>query len=385
MKMKVKFFLNKSLWVIASLLLCAACGSSESDWGGRIEIREGVTWVMSPSVPLYPEASLNLEEDLVIAGSEEQEAQMLRDVRTLDVDDDGNIYVLDEGAADIKAFDAGGRHIRTIGRRGQGPGEFGLPVGIIITPRNEILAYDMGQRVLKFLSREGTSLRQLSTADKFQFTGPRFTPDGHMVGSYLVPADKPTAELKLLNPELDPIQTLVSLPVTPPPVLHLFAARSMTGLRWNVNHRGEIIWGDFLKPEYALHIHDQAGKHVRTLTREYDPLPITEKDKEALLRLMFGEGPPPPQWDIRFPDHYPPFSGFSCDDGGRIYVKVHVKARAETGEHYDVFDSDGRYAARISLPVPLMVLKKGFLYTITENADGFREVKRFKMNWKPRI
>ncbi len=383
--MKIKFSLIMSLGSIIVLLFFKACGSSDSGWGGRIEVRDGVTRVTNPPVPLYPEASLNLEQDLVITGSEDHEPQMLQDIRTLDVDEDGNIYVLDEGAADIKAFDGGGRYLRTIGRKGQGPGEFGLPVGIIITPRSEILVFDMGQRALKFLSLDGKFIRQLSTADKFQFTGPRFTPDGSMVGSYLRPADKPTAELKLFDPELGPLRTIVSLPVTPPPVLHFFAARSMTGLRWNVNHRGEIIWGDFLRMEYALHIHDQAGNHIRTLTREYDALPITQNDKEALLRLMFGEGPPPPQWDIRFPDQYPPFSGFSCDDGGRIYVKVHVKVGAEAGERYDVFDSEGRYAARISLPVPLMVLKKGLLYTITENEDGFREVKRFRMNWEPRI
>jgi hypothetical protein len=380
----MKFDRIPLIWGILSVLLFSACGPSESGWDGRIEVRDGVSRVMNPDVPLYPDAALNLEEDLVITGSEDHESQMLQDIRTLDVDELGNIFILDEGAADIKVFDSAGRHLRTIGRKGQGPGEFGLPVGIIITPKREILVYDMEQRALKFLSLEGIFIRQLSTADKFQFTGPRFTPDGRMVASYLVPADEPTAELRLFNPELDPLYTLVSLPVTPPPVLHFFAARSMTGLRWNVNHRGEIIWGDFLSPEYVLHVHDQEGNHIRTLTRKYDALPVTEGDKEALLRLMFGENPPP-QWDIRFPEQYPPFSGFSCDDGGRIYVKVHVKVGAEAGEHYDVFDAEGRYAARISLPVPLMVLKKGYLYTITENELGFREVRRFKMNWEPDI
>jgi hypothetical protein len=159
----------------------------------------------------------------------------------------------------------------------------------------------------------------------------------------------------------------------------------MTGLRWNLDYRNEIVWGDFLNPEYTLYIHDRIGKHVRTITREYQGARIGEAEKAVLLKKMFGDNPVPPQWDIRFPERFPPFSGTSHDDEGRLFVRTHESAGQEGLETYDVFDVEGRYVAKIGIDVPLMILKKGSLYTIVENPDGFRVAKRFKMRWNREI
>ncbi len=369
------------LLLLPSLFLFAACGPGEPGWQGRVEDRDGVSVVMNPEVPLYPDAVLELEDDLTIAGSEEDDQQILQNIVTLDVDAEGRIYVLDELAGNIKLFSPDGRFLRTMGQKGQGPGEFGFPIMLLITPAEEILVHDMGQRAIKFLDLQGNYLRQISIADKFQFTGPKILPDGRMVGSHLVPAEKPSAVLKIFDPELEPVETLVTLSVEPPPVLNYFASNSMTGLRWNLDYGNEIVWGDFLNPEYTLYIHDRSGKHVRTITREYVGARIGEADKAGLLKKMFGDNPVPPQWDIRFPERFPPFSGTCHDDEGRLFVKTHESAGQEGLDTYDVFDADGRYAAKISLKVPLMVLKKGFLYTIVENPDGFRVAKRYQMRW----
>jgi hypothetical protein len=367
---------------VVLVLGCAACGSGQEGWQGRIETQEGVTVVHNPREPLYGEPILTLEEDLTIRGDETREEQMFQDVRTLAVDETGNIYALDEQAGNIKIFDGQGQFLRTIGQKGQGPGEFGLPIAVLITPDREILVHDMGQRALKFLDQEGRFLHHISIADKFQFYGPRFLTGGRLVGSHLVPAEKPMAVLKLFDARLEPVETLISLPVTPPPALNFFAMNSMTGLRWNKLTEDTVVWGDFLKPEYALYIHNREGRHTRTIIRAYDPIRITETDKKALLDKMFDGKPPPPQWDIQMPDRFPPFSGISCDDKGRIYVRTHESYGQEGIESYDLFDARGRYAARLLLEVPVMVLKHGFLYTIVEDGEGFRHIKRFRLKWE---
>jgi hypothetical protein len=379
---------NRNTAVLACVFLMyalQACTQPESGWQGEITERDGVTLVHNPKEPVHTGPVLELEEDLSIRGSETEEGQMFQDIRTLDVDTQGNIYVLDEGAADVKVFSMSGEYVRTIGRQGQGPEEFAFPIHVVVTPHAELLVHDMNQRALKFLDLEGRFLRQVSIADKFQFTGPRFLPDGRMVGSFLVPAQQPLADLKLFDGELEALHTLVSLPVEPPPILHYFAGNSMTGLRWNLTGQGEIIWGDFLEPEYALHIHDAQGQHVRTIERDYATIRITDADKEPLLRRMFGDNPPPPQWDVRIPDRYPPFSGISCDDSGQVFVKTYTKKGGESdatvGEAYDVFDREGRYMAQVALDVPVLLLRDNLLYTIVEDTDGFREVKRFKIRW----
>lgn len=49
-------------------------------------------------------------------------------------DADETLYVLDRQNARISVFDSAGRHTRTCGRRGGGPGEFGRPATMTILP-----------------------------------------------------------------------------------------------------------------------------------------------------------------------------------------------------------------------------------------------------------
>lgn len=49
-------------------------------------------------------------------------------------DADENLYVLDRQNARISVFDSVGRHVRTLGRRGGGAGEFGWPLSMAIFP-----------------------------------------------------------------------------------------------------------------------------------------------------------------------------------------------------------------------------------------------------------
>ena len=48
-------------------------------------------------------------------------------VSDLAADDEGNVYVLDERADELRVFSPEGEYLRTIGRRGRGPGEFSRP------------------------------------------------------------------------------------------------------------------------------------------------------------------------------------------------------------------------------------------------------------------
>ncbi len=77
---------------------------------------------------------------------------MLYEPREIDVDEDGNIYVLDRKAIHIKVFNSCGKFVRTIGKKGQGPGEFETPSGIRITPQKEVLVCDPHSRRVLFLA-----------------------------------------------------------------------------------------------------------------------------------------------------------------------------------------------------------------------------------------
>jgi len=66
-------------------------------------------------------STLSLKEELAL-GKTGNEETMLLNPRAVEVDQAGNIYVIDGKAVQIKVYDPQGNFIRAIGRRGQGPG-----------------------------------------------------------------------------------------------------------------------------------------------------------------------------------------------------------------------------------------------------------------------
>ncbi len=110
---------------------------------------------------------------------------------------------------------------------------------------------------------------------------------------------------------------------------------------------------------------------------------ITEEDKKERLQFLFGDNPVPPGINLDWPDHHVPFTDLSLDENGRIFTRTFAKT-LDNGEYYfDVFDSEGQYVATIPLPASPQVWKKGKLYTIEEDPDGYQYIKCYKVTWKP--
>ena len=94
-----------SYFVILALLICG-CVSEEKSELKLSEIR--------------------LEKDLVIQNNSQE--YLFENIKDIKIDKTGDIYVLDQRAANIKVFDNSGNFIKIIGNKGKGPGEFIRPV-----------------------------------------------------------------------------------------------------------------------------------------------------------------------------------------------------------------------------------------------------------------
>jgi len=69
---------------------------------------------------------LTLVEEVRIGSLDDPDLGFSR-ISGVDVDEDGLTYVLESQEREIRVFDRDGRRVRTIGRQGSGPGEFGSP------------------------------------------------------------------------------------------------------------------------------------------------------------------------------------------------------------------------------------------------------------------
>lgn len=108
--------------LMASLLL----SGQTPGWKARIGSENGVKVVSNPSSSAYGEFRFELAENLILEGGPEKNLSFGR-VWDVKADDQGNIFVLDSGNQRIPEFDGTGKYLRTIGRQGQGPGEFQSP------------------------------------------------------------------------------------------------------------------------------------------------------------------------------------------------------------------------------------------------------------------
>jgi hypothetical protein len=76
--------------------------------------------------------------EIVLGSSKEQEG--FGRVKGIAVDERQRVYVFDVLASTVRVFDKAGRHIRNIGRKGGGPGEFSRPHGSSTTNASNAIA-----------------------------------------------------------------------------------------------------------------------------------------------------------------------------------------------------------------------------------------------------
>lgn len=77
------------------------------------------------------------------------------------VDDNQFVYICDWHNNCIKIFEPTGKYLRTIGRKGRGPGDIYAPKLIALSTVNDILVYEWGGRRFQWFSSQGKSKRIL--------------------------------------------------------------------------------------------------------------------------------------------------------------------------------------------------------------------------------
>ena len=372
-----------ALIIVSSLALSASSGQRQAKWQGTKEDVDGVTVVKNPKQPMYREDVCMIKEDLSIGKAEGQEEYMFNRIQDIAVDDNGDIYVADSQATQIRVFDLNGKFLRTIGRKGQGPGEFTGIQSIQITPNKELMLYDNVQHRLVYFSLAGKFIRFMRFAISLGSVG-RIMPSSPLYcdsreNYYIVTgimelpkALKAHREILKIGADLKYI-TIARTPDHDP--TKSFSRFSLEDLYCQLMVKDYVLLGN--SKNYEAQIFNPEGKVVKKITREYDPVPVSEAEKEEEQKKESR-----PERKIEFPRFHPPISYLAADDEGRIFVRTWEKPAKGKGYFFDVYDPEGKYITRIPLSFSPRVLNKGNLYAIEADEAGFQYVKRYKVTWK---
>ncbi|MXX59361.1 MAG: 6-bladed beta-propeller, partial [Rhodothermaceae bacterium] len=111
-------------------LLGTGCSSTGTElgggWPGTIDtLASGEIIVQNTDEPLWSSAGTwRVVEEMRIGSDAGDDAILFGNISSFDVDSQGRVFVLDAQSQEIHVFDSDGAHIRTVGGRGTGPGEF---------------------------------------------------------------------------------------------------------------------------------------------------------------------------------------------------------------------------------------------------------------------
>jgi len=144
---------------------------------------------------------------------------------------------------------------------------------------------------------------------------------------------------------------------------------------WYIDNNDNLVYG--YQKEYELKIFNSEGKLIKKILKKHITVKITEEEIDERKKDLFLDGR-----KLDIPKFHSAFRAFIIDEEDRIFVMTWEKTKYNKGFYYDVFDSKGRYVAKIPLKAMPRVWKNNKLYTIEEDKDGYQYIKRYKATWK---
>lgn len=338
-----------------------------------------------------------LVSDLTITGADSEPGQ-LNDPSTLAVDRQGRVYVSDKT---IKLFDSDGRFIRTVGRNGEGPGEYH---GAMLTVAgDDLVVQDAGLGRLTLFDSAGRYLRSWHT-DCCHIRPPALDASGQVVVwvSNADPADQSETYARY-GLDGTPRQPII---LAPAPDTKLWFVKSGFGGFSNAipfspirevgfPPAGGIVYG--WPQEYAI-VWSRTGRDTAMIFgRAWTPTPISLERRNGAINYIksfyarnkenFGGFDPAELNRVMnvadVPVTAPAFAGLEVDPAANFWVKV------DPGEdslrtHFDVFTSRGVYRGLVVAPAVLKgygrtVWTSTAVYSIQETAGGLPVVVRYRI------
>jgi len=354
--------------LILMVLVSLAC--SQPKWKGTISNEGGIIVVRNPKEPLYKTPILELTEDLTIGGADAQGDYAIGDIRDVVVDDAGVIYVLDFKNCHVKTFDQSGRYLRTIGRKGQGPGEFEIPLMMsLVKTRGELAVHQVNRR-MSFFKTDGTFVRHYLFKDLLAGRGVCDS-KGQI---YIMEVRRKDSEsrfvVKKLTEDGAVPATLADSPASGGEKFNPFRP-----VGWfQIDGIDNFVFG---YPEtYEIQFFGASDAKVfKRVIRDYEPVAVTAEQRSEQEKAYQGTGT-----IFDFPRYHGAYRWFFLSDLGHIFVATFEKTSDGRIIH-DIFDPDGRFIGRIPLRRMSVGIFKGKYYSREEDAEGYPVLKRYAVTW----
>lgn len=375
--------------VAAATIGLAAVGCAgeapASGWGGTVDtLSSGQISVYNPRGSLWAAGEgWTVAEDVRVGTLDGTGPDMFGAITDLEIDRYGRFWVFEGQSQEIRVFAADGTFVRTVGREGEGPGEFNRVIGMDWGTDGNLWVADPSNNRLSVVDTTGAFVASHPTIGGIvvQPWPGGFDDSGQFYTYGVDPTVEDDFALVMVRhgADLQPIDSVA--PPEYPGEREYFELRNennwmMTGvpfspsLEWRLGRDGTYWAG--LTGEYRIFQLSWAGDTLRSIRRDYEPLPVTSSDLEEAKEGLewFIEAGGKADWS-RIPTSKPAFREFVIDDSGYLWVQM-VAAPDESDRLFDVFDPEGRYLGEVLAPFPVEfypapVVRDGYVYAVTED------------------
>jgi hypothetical protein len=336
--------------------------------------------INNPREPEFGSLILDLQEEISI-GRDDDKNYLFWLIRDIQIDDEGRIYVGDTRNGRIQVFERTGKYVKTIGRQGQGPGEFAQPTILRVLPRaNRIYVDDKGTLRISIFNLLGNYRGSVPTQNSIVLD---YYPleTSELIAALSVVSDSALTDTHLLA-KIDNKGTIVK------------ESKRFLSNTWQERMSGGTSWVS-TGYEFRLYMAPLGqGTFVCGFSKEYG-LTVVDKNLKELCQINKVEPTPALTGEEkklfgRFPTlkAKPYFFAILSDSSGRIYVQrnyTHNKntVQDDVPKNVDVFGNDGTFIYRTSLPPNTCVIRDGYLYSFSVDWEGGLEsVHRYRIkNW----
>lgn len=299
------------------------------------------------------------------AGGEEDESIIFGVLTNVAVDDEGYAYLLDAQLHEVMVFTRDGEYLRSLGREGEGPGEFRRPSSMFITANGEIAVVQRapGRIVLLTTSGEPAGNHALPEAPE---GGTQFFFDVQRAGDGLAidlrriarreTGFDVTRELALIDRGGTANATLFSETSERNMANLKFDEKQIQTLMWMAAPDGRVFTSDNFDA-YAITVWNADGTPHHVIERPYEHRKRTKAEMERNKPniQIRGRGGQRPETETKAsPTDRDIMDMYVRSDGTLWVVSSHGAYDVEDGTFatFDVYDRDGRYTRQVTVQAP---------------------------------
>ncbi len=337
------------------------------------------------SNPLQPRDGVitpRLTELWSVGGEADPQGELVNRPFEIRLAADGTVYVLDWGDTCIRVFDARGKLLRQIGRKGQGPGDFDTPCWFDVDERGRIHVVDMrNMRVTRFdpSGKYETSFRLEKIASGIRvdgqgriWCGEMSTGEPELTSEYKIVQRM----LTLVRYEADgrnprrvgpfPSEKMMMKAVSGGGVVS-GSSPAAPQAGWAIAPDGRLWLGH--NQTYDIGVFDADGKALFRFGRPFKPV----------RNNSYYEIAPANRKSTVVPEVFPAFApDLFFDEAGNIWLRLFRNDDTNEPHRYDVFSPQGVYLKQLLLPCRIYQARNGRMIGLLETEEGFRVLRCYR-------